>query len=710
MRVFSCLAGAFALLCATADAGAQYPGEIRGDVVDVLSGRPVPSADVRLSGAPGGAVTDATGLFRIRGLEPGSHFVEVRAPGYAPGRREVAVANGVATVVHFELVPEAMEVAGLVARVDAVAPGARSLTGAALRAGGATTVGALAAALPGVTVESRGRGGSQVPSIRASGGDAVLVLVDGVAINDPVTGEADLSTLPASGVTAVHVLPGGRSARFGARASGGVILVETGGGERPGRAIGVSVGSLGAWSADGSWVSAVSGGSLEMGAGAGGSDGRFEFQIPDQAGGGRATRRNAGVRSAHGRVLWTGVGHAWSYRVGVAAEGLGRGLPGRSYAPSLTGEQDLRRGRLSASMDWAPAGRWSFTADGHAFLQSMDHRDPMPPFGDPYDDRTVLRGGGGELGASWRPRAGVRIGGGVDVRHLNVRSSQLAEGSGVVHRTDTGVRMSGSVQGPEGTSLSAALGADRSGFPAATYVSHDVALAWVHGRGVHARLGHRSSFSPPTLGDQFFREGVGVQPNPDLGPERVPSEWTVGVGWEGRVSRIHTSLDVEAYRGDIRGMILWLPDFRFVWSPQNRDVRRHGAELVATVGGVREPWELRGHVSWNRATYLRPGMEDTQVVYRPEHAGGLVASWAADRWRASVSTALVGARYPVPNRVNRLPAFWTTDLNVSRTWRSTLGTLEVGLQVERVFDQRDALIFAYPDPGRTARLSARIQF
>src|SRR5690606_30271045 len=295
------------------------------------------------------------------------------------------------------------------------------------RALAATTLGEVVATVPGVRIESRGRGSSEIPSIRGSGGDAVLVLVDGVPINDPVTGEADLSTVPAASVSAIHVLPGGRSARYGARAEGGVILIETSSGNAAGPSLGATLGSLNERAVDGVWKLGAPGGNIELGAGARRLEGRFDFDIPQEAGGGRTTRENAQLRTAHGRVEWAGDAGSTAFRLGLSAERLERGLPGRSFAPSRTGEQELDRGRFSGSLDWTPSGPWEMGGRGYAVLQTMDHRDPGPPFGDPFDDRTTLRSGGGELRGSWSVSSGAHLGLGVDAQRLTVRSSQLAE-------------------------------------------------------------------------------------------------------------------------------------------------------------------------------------------------------------------------------------------------------------------------------------------
>ncbi|MDZ7778476.1 MAG: TonB-dependent receptor [Gemmatimonadota bacterium] len=707
MRVFSYLLGAFALLVTATGVGAQFPGELRGDVIDVLSGRPVPSADVRLEGSPSLTTTDAAGAFRLRGIEPGSYTLSVRAPGYAAVTRTVVIENGAVTSVRVELLLEAVEVEGVVARVDATPEGARSLRAADLDALAGGSVGDLVDGLPGVRVESRGRGGAEVPSIRGSGGDAVLVLVDGVPINDPITGEADLSTVPSGSVSAIHVLPGGRSARYGARAEGGVVLVETGGREEGERSAGVTVGSLGERSFDATYEQGVPLGDIRVAAGARRLDGRFDFDVPEEAGGGEATRENAHADGEHARVEWVGEREDTRFRLGVAGERLARGLPGRSFAPSRTGGQELRRMRAFGSLDVEASGRRALSTNGYFVTQRMEHRDSAPPFGDPFDDRTTLRSAGGEIEGSWRPGSVGRVAVGLSLTHLRVESTQLAEGRGTVRRTDAGAWLSGSRTMPLGATLSATARLDRSGLPSRWYVSHDVGLAW-SGGSFGARLGHRSSFSPPTLGDQFFREGVGVEPNPDLEAERVPSEWVAGASYEHELSGTMAMLELEAYQGDIEGMIIWLPDYRFVWSPRNRDVRRRGAEVSARLRRPSAGLDLRGHVSWNRTTYDRPGLDDTQVVYRPEWGGGTVATWSSDRWRAAITTDYVGARYPVPNRVNRLPAFWTTDLALARSWATPLGDLEVGVELDRVFDHEDSLIFAFPDPGRTARLTVRL--
>jgi hypothetical protein len=58
--------------------------------------------------------------------------------------------------------------------------------------------------------------------------------------------------------------------------------------------------------------------------------------------------------------------------------------------------------------------------------------------------------------------------------------------------------------------------------------------------------------------------------------------------------------------------------------------------------------------------------------------------------------------------VNVLGGFWVTDVDIGHRRTVARWTVESHLRIERLFDATDALIFAYPDPGRTLRLELRV--
>jgi len=159
-------------------------------------------------------------------------------------------------------------------------------------------------------------------------------------------------------------------------------------------------------------------------------------------------------------------------------------------------------------------------------------------------------------------------------------------------------------------------------------------------------------------------------------------------------------------------MIVWQPDFRFVWSPRNIDVRRDGleawfgAEARLRGGGA---LKLKAEYSLVRVTYDRDDPEPVQILYRPRHTAAVRADLEVGAWSGGGSAHYLGARFPVPSPVNELPGFWSIDLAVHRSWRWAGGRVRTGLRVDRLLDQTHALIFGFPQPGRTFRLTMEVR-
>jgi len=688
---------------------AQFPGELRGRVVSVEGGAPVGGALVEIPALGRRVVGDAGGAFYLRGLEPGRYEVRVTHPGYAPWVGEVEIGNGRVAWVGVELVAVPLEVEGIAVTARRTSTSGTRFERREIERSGARTVGELIARAPGVLVREEGMGGAQTVSIRGSGADAVLVLVDGVPLNDPVTGVADLSVIPVGSVEAVTVLVGAQGARYGPRAEAGVIVIET---RAPGtgwEGRGV-VGSLGEWGAAGEVGWGMGGAALRAGASVRGVDGAFDYpRVPgvDET---IERRRNADISERSGFLAARGRFLGGELQGRVGGESLDRGIPGKGYAPSPEARQEEGRVRGVVGWRWEGGGvAGAVSVAGSA--QRARYVDPAPPFGFPYDDTVrahslEVRGEvDGVAGAGWVRR----YGGGVEVARQGVTASSLAGVPG--GRTEVGGYTHaalGTGLGAWDAELSVQVRADRDGIRGRWYLNRAVALQLATG-GVVLQLSNRSGYSPPTLGDQFFREGVAVAPNPELEAERVPSEWEAGVTVAGGVGGVTGSLGARYFQGDVRGMIVWQPDFRFVWSPRNMDVKRRGLEAR---GEVATGWGGRLAASYTLAavTYDRPDdPEPVQVAYRPRHTGQVEARWERGGWRAGVDAQYTGTRYPAPAKLNALAPFWTFRMSLGHERRVGGFDLATTLVVDRLFDEKDTLIFGFPEAGRRFRLEARLR-
>jgi len=680
---------------------------LTGSVIDAATGAPVKNARVTTTGAVGAVWTDPAGRFRLGGLEPGQPTVSVDAPGYALTTRVVAVGNGRAVhlVLHLEPAPLALtgvEIRGQTMRGQALS--SLVIQGPSLR--GAGSLEAALDRLPGVLVRRDTPGGSAEVSIRGSDADAVLVLLDGVPLNDPLTGVADVSAVPLSGLAQVRLTPGAQTSRFGPRAQAGVVELETDVGDQRGSqrwTAATMVGSLGS-------LSAELGAGLSRGAWSGRADvhtqrqeGEFDFRLPSGLGGAPDVRTNSDLAATSVGLAVDRAG-AVHTRLRLRGQTLGRGLPGPGFNPARHARQEMGRLQGSGAMEGTQGEiSWQWTV--HAVGQETRFHDAAPPAGLPFDERSRLWELGSDLRGAWRVRKGPLrvVDAGVSLRRQSIQSEALdATRSPEEPLAYTGVWLGSSWSvGPLALDLRAR--ADRDPTASAVHSTHDVTATWAPG-SLALSVSHRSGFSPPTLADQYFRDGVGIRANPDLRAERVPSEVEAAATW----SLGPLDLGASAYRGDVRDRIVWQPDFRFVWSPRNTDVNRRGADVWAAWDASRHGLGLRATWGYARVTYDRPGSADSvQLAYRPRHLGSVHASWLHGPWDFGLGGRYTGLRYPVPSPINALPSFWTWDAQASREWTLDGWTGSIELRVRRLFDSHAQLLFGYPDPGRTLSLGVR---
>ena len=708
-----------ALLCGV-PAFAQRPGEIAGRVVEAGTAAPVEAAAVEVPQLGLRAWTDGTGRFRVRGVEPGIYRIRVSRAGYAARQVEAEVRNGAEAWIDVQLAPAAVALQAVRVTAEAEpAEGGTRVSREEIEAGGARTAAEVLERVPGVVVRSTSATGAQTVSIRGSAADAVLVLVDGVPLNDPVSGEADLSAVPAQSIDRVTVLPGARSARYGPRAAAGVVLIETRAAEVR-RAAELSAGTLGERAGRAEWGA----GRAAFVAQAGGEvrriDGGFDHarSVDDPT---VVRRVNADLAEWSAFAALAGRAAGGEVRVRGGWDALERGLPGTGHTPSEEARQEMERGR--GSLSWRRSSeRGAVSALLSGAAQRVRYADPSPPFGLAYDDTTRVRTASLRLEADRiaTHEAGDSVarysrfpipyslshwGAGLEASLQRVDAGALSE-SAPRQRTDVGGFAHASA-GFGRMTLAAEGRIDRDGLTEDLYLSRSLTAGATLGI-VRIHLANRSSYSPPSLGDQFIRAGVGVEPNPDLRPERVPGEWELGASASTALGGAEVSAQAAAYAGAVRGMILWLPDFRFRWSPRNVDALRRGVDTRAEVRLPRAGLRLSGAYSLARVTYDEPAVRGIQLAYRPRHTGSAGVEWRRGGWRMDASARYTGVRYPAAAEINALPGFWSTALRAGRDWRVRGWTMTTAVDVDRALDEKDSLIAGFPEPGRRVRLDVRV--
>jgi vitamin B12 transporter len=693
---------------------AQVPGELRGRIIDARTARVIENAQIEV-----GATTvrsNADGEYVARGLEPGIHDVRIRAFGFAQQHEDVSVANGRTAVLDVALEPAAVSLGtvNILASTDSSLRGATTFDRAAIVASNKRDLGELLQGVAGVIVtQSGGPGAPSRVSIRGSASNEVLVLVDGVPFNSQLDGEADLSRISLETAERVVVLTGAQSARFGPRALAGVIAIAT---RRPSGETSL-LGRAGAWGERSSSVAIGEQrllgdlrGGLSLTGGYRTGRGDFTYDVPAVRGGGSATRQNADLTSRE--ILGTGSleGAGWDARLRGGWNDLARGMAGSIVQPSLTGRQSQQR--TSGVVD-ARGGRGpiAFAVLGDVSHERATFVDTAPPFGGRFDDTVRATGASGSVSSSvGDERHSASLG--VDLQSLHVTSTMLDAGAPRWQRNvGSWGRARLARQTTRWLSLDAELSGrvDKTSLIDGTNFSPRVALgATTSLATLSASLG--AGYAPPSLSDQFFHEGVQVRPNPSLQPERTRHDLEARIAFhEQTLAGVLLSGDAAGYRADVDGMILWMPDFRFVWSPSNVDVARSGWEL-----GSRASWpvtRLDAQASFARSevTY-RGSVLSGQVAYRPRTSATVTAGFSPGRVRVEATTRYVGDRRTVPgSELNVLDPYWRTDLKASYAHLMRGWQVDTSVGVDNVLDQPAAMLVDYPFPSRAWSVSVRLQ-
>ena len=622
MRAALAAALPLSLLAWAGSAVAQAPTRVVGQVLDAATQAPVSQAEIRAGDLR--TVTSADGAFVLGSVAPGRLTLEVRRIGYAPSVSVVETVPGLDRTVRVALVPVARVLDSLTV---VAAPNGIAIGGDELARRG-SDLGRALDGWEGIVVRRTGAAGPAAPQLRGGGPDEVLVVVDGFAVNDPLDGRADLSRIASRDVERVRLVPGGQTVRAGARAVAGVLKIET---RRPVRPEGST------------WAGSHGARGLRAGASAGSVGAsvtgeryasRYGYTVPDVRGGGQAERRNA-----DGSLYTASLRVDTPLQVAVRGSSSERGLPGTTSNPTPTARADdrtvllgLRReGRLhsSASVQWIEARV----------------ADPNPPSGTAYDSYT--HGIGGTLGVGLRSDARLgRWRGTVDVtaegRSDRFGGDGVRDGSSFTHGS---IRMDAALIRGTATvlTLAPALRVDLWTGRRAPVLSGRIDAGARRGRTtLTAAVG--SAVTPPVLADLLFREGVGVRLNPGLRPERVRWELEAGIRRELGSGSLG-SVALRGFYGRVDDMVVWAPDFRFIWSPRNFDVLRRGGELTLAAESHRRADTRRG---------CHAGRRDLR--YPGRRAGPVPAAGHLHRGRRLVTgqlgrrSALAPDRPPVPQQ------------------------------------------------------------
>lgn len=712
----------FILACSlSASAGAQVPSSAR-DASAAASAAASASAS-RETSSDHAAPADST-LIRsraaasalIRSARADSTSIRSARVDFTPIRSAPTDSTSTNTAPDDTLTHRLGEITVTASRIDLAAGEAPQritvLTPADIEHSGARSLADLLAARAGLFVRRYGEGLATI-TLRGASPSQTLILFDGLRLTDPQLGQLDLSLLPTYALGSVEVLHGPGSALHGSAGVGGIVNLRPRGAGEGGLRLSSELGAFGERRVEGGASLTRGASGLLLAAEYAGSDGDFRY-LNEALFPAREMRRRNADRTT--RSLYA-AGHLASnlhrLRGGFLYADADRGLPGLStVAPS--GERQWDEHVRLWMVDEIRLQPGTLSLRGFVHRSALRFADPSLGIDD--TGRTFAGYAEGELAVPIGPR--WIADGGLAAGYARADHPSLAAGAAEIHgsafgevvgrlggvtvypalRIDVSGDASDHAAGPGRRSAGPDSGERRGGRASVSpRLGVNVRLADTPAVRLKGAVGR--AFRNPTFNERYWQPGG----NPALRPERG---WSYEVGLY--AAEADASVEVTAFGAQTQDQILWTPDERGIWTPENL-TRTVTTGLEASARAAVRPGRGRldggATFTFTRAVDRSDGRTyGRQLRYVPRHQVKGFAGWAVGPLQVDASARLIGRRFVTADETESLPPVLVVDLQAGV--RRSAGPLRVSLFlfVENVLDREYALIRHYPMPPRHARL------
>lgn len=218
-------------------AGESKPSDanISGHAVDAATGEHLPYCNIAIPSASLACMTDASGHYIFRDLDPGEYSLTASCTGYTPKTLTIRVEPGQTSELNFELSEDAFMLDQVVVTSSKTETRRREspnlvniTTGALITEAGACSLADGLGFQPGVRVENdcQNCGFTQV-RINGLDGHYSQILMNSRPVFSALAGVYGLEQIPANMIDRIEVMRGGGSALFGSSAIGGTINIIT---------------------------------------------------------------------------------------------------------------------------------------------------------------------------------------------------------------------------------------------------------------------------------------------------------------------------------------------------------------------------------------------------------------------------------------------------------------------------------------------------
>ncbi len=229
------------------------------------------------------------------------------------------------------------------------------------------------------------------------------------------------------------------------------------------------------------------------------------------------------------------------------------------------------------------------------------------------------------------------------------------------------------------------------------------------------RVSYKNIFRVPTFNDLYYSR-IG---NTNLLPETA-TQYNIGLTWTGSLSETIPYLiaSTDVYHNKVHDKIIAIPTL-FIWKMMNAgEVDARGVDVnLKTKVHLKEQWELEisGNYSYQKAIDVTDKSDKhykNQIPYTPENSGSVVISIENPWVNVSYNLIMTGLKYSLAQNIpdNRINGYCDQNISLNKTLKIKTTNLRIQGDVLNVSDQSYEVIKWYPMPGRSYRLSLKLEF
>jgi len=598
----------------------------------------------------------------------------------------------------------------------------RSLSGSDLERLSSQSVADALRYFSGVQIKDYGGiGGLKTVNVRSLGAQHVGVFIDGIRITNAQNGQVDLGRYSLDNMEAVSLYNAQKSETLQSAteyASGSTVYLKTKVPVFISKPFNVTArikaGSFSSFSPSVRYEQKIGKVSLSAEGMYLYSKGDYRFRIRNELEDTTGRRTNGDIRAVRGELglwmkPWGGElqAHAYLY----SSE---RGLPG-PVVRRLSDQYSSKDRQWDENMFLQASYRKSFRHSA-LLLNAKGTYDYLEYFSDPsvnsaaiyahnhYHQRDLY----GSAAYAWYPTEWISTNFAVDERVSDLRCD--VKHFNYVKRFDTRVVAAATVLLENLTLQASALYSrisdrtENATDPLQNF-SPTVTVGW-HNKSntLSLRSFYKTIFRAPTLNDLYYVLVGNARLKPeyarqmDLGFDlHSPSDW-----------KLQSKLSADMFLNNVTNKIVAMPaQSQFRWTMMNYGkVKGEGVDVSWDNSLKAGKTTLRALLSYSfeiAEDRTDPGSigYGGQIPYTPWHSGSLILGAVKGPWSASLSFLYTGIRFTSSDnyKASRLDSWRTTDLGISRDFKARGCLLNLGLDVNNIFNQRYEVVTRYPMPG-----------